>query len=78
MEIQVARNDIYQSIREIILTARHSVKQAANFTMVQAYWQIGKQIVESQEGEKRAKYGTSLLKFLAEKLTDEFGMSFSA
>jgi len=77
MEIQPTQNDTYQSIREIILTARYSVKKAANFSMVQAYWQIGKQIVESQEGEKRAKYGTSLLKFLAEKLTDEFGMSFS-
>ena len=45
--------------------------------MVQAYWEIGKQIVEAQGGEERAGYGKGLLQFLAEKLTNEFGKSFS-
>jgi len=45
--------------------------------MVQAYWQIGKQIVDAQGGEDRAEYGMQLLKFLAERLTNEFGISFS-
>ncbi|MCL1989512.1 MAG: PDDEXK nuclease domain-containing protein [Defluviitaleaceae bacterium] len=76
MEIQVTQNEIYQSIREVILTARRRVKKSVNFNMVQAYWEIGKQIVEAQDGEKRARYGSNLLKFLAENLTAEFGVSF--
>jgi len=76
MEIQIARNNIYQSIREVILTARRNVKKSANFNMVIAYWDIGRQIVESQDGEERAKYGSGFLKFLAENLTAEFGVSF--
>jgi len=76
MEIQVAQNDIYQSIREVILIARRNVKKSVNFNMVQAYWAIGKQIIEAQAGKERAKHGSSLLKFLAENLTAEFGVSF--
>ena len=75
MEIQKAQNDIYQNIRKVILTARHNVKKSANFNMVIAYWDIGKQIVEAQGG-KETKYGSGLLKFLAEELTAEFGVSF--
>ena len=44
--------------------------------MVQAYWEIGKLIVDAQGGEERAEYGKSILKFLAESLTAEFGVSF--
>ena len=76
MEIQVAQNGIYQNIRAVTLTAKHNVKKSANFNMVIAYWDIGRQIVEAQDGNERAKYGSSLLKFLAEKLTAEFGVSF--
>jgi len=76
MEIQVARNDIYQNIREVILMARQNVKKSANFNMVLAYWDIGRQIIEAQNGEERAKYGTGFLQFLAENLTVEFGVSF--
>jgi hypothetical protein len=37
--------------------------------MIEAYWLIGKQIVEAQAGNERAEYGTQLLKFLSEQLT---------
>ena len=46
--------------------------------MVEAYWNIGKLIVEEeQKGEKRAEYGNFLLKELSEKLTNDFGKGFS-
>lgn len=45
--------------------------------MVQAYWQIGKLIVEEeQKGKKRAEYGSFLLKELLEQLTTEYGKGF--
>jgi predicted nuclease of restriction endonuclease-like (RecB) superfamily len=77
MEKSHTQNEVYQNIREIILTARHGIKKTVEFSMVQAYWQIGRQIMDAQGGENRAEYGTQLLKFLAEKLTHEFGVSFS-
>ena len=46
--------------------------------MVEAYWQLGKRIVEQeQRGKGRADYGTQLLKSLSKELTDEFGKGFS-
>lgn len=46
--------------------------------MIEAYWQLGKRIVEQeQRGKGRADYGTQLLKSLSKELTDEFGKGFS-
>lgn len=67
----------YQTIRDLIAKARHQVKVAVNFTMVDLYWSIGKRIVEEEQaGESRAEYGKALLKQLAKQLTDEFGRGF--
>lgn len=46
--------------------------------MVEAYWEIGKSIVEQQGGEERAAYGDALLKELASRLTEDFGKGFDA
>ena len=46
--------------------------------MVQAYWNIGKRIVEEeQKGGERAAYGTETLKNLSKKLTSEYGKGFT-
>jgi hypothetical protein len=50
---------IYQSIRETLVPARTKVYAAINFAMVEAYWNIGRQIAEAQ-GE-RAEYGKQLM-----------------
>lgn len=45
--------------------------------MVEAYWQIGQLIVEEeQQGNNRAEYGSGLLKYLAQRLTTDFGKGF--
>lgn len=67
--------NVYQNIRETVLTAKNKVYTAVNFGMVEAYWSIGKQIAEVQ-GE-RAEYGKQLLKYLSEQLTLEFGSGFN-
>ena len=46
----------YSEIKKILTNARNKVYQTANFAMVEAYWQIGKSIVEEQNGEERAEY----------------------
>lgn len=52
----------YSEIKEILISARNKVYQTANFAMVEAYWNIGKSIIEEQGGNEKAEYGTGLLK----------------
>ena len=50
---------------------------AANVAQVLTYWEIGRHIVEfEQGGEARAAYGHRLLADLADSLTGEFGKGF--
>jgi hypothetical protein len=70
---------LYHGIRDVLITARKQVRQAINDTMVQAYWQVGRLIVEDEQGgEKRAEYGKRVLPELAKRLSTEFGEGFSA
>lgn len=67
----------YQNIKEILEKARSTAYRAVNFAMVQAYWQIGRVIVEEeQKGEERAEYGKGLIKELSIKLTKDYGRGF--
>jgi len=52
------------------------VYAAVNSAMVEAYWDIGRRIMEAQEGQ-RAEYGAGLIKYLAKRLTAEFGKGFT-
>jgi predicted nuclease of restriction endonuclease-like (RecB) superfamily len=66
-------------IQSILHTARQKSYSAVNFAMVEAYWKIGRRVVEEeQKGKGRADYGTQLIKSLSDSLTDEFGKGFSA
>lgn len=69
---------LYHTINQIIEEARNTVYHTANFTMVQAYWNIGRAIVkEEQNGKERAEYGQELIRQLAQKLSKKYGKSFS-
>jgi len=75
----VKKDDLYLNIKNILQTARDSAYRQVNFIMVEAYWNIGKKIVdEEQNGEDRAKYGANLIKELSKQLTTDFGKGFSA
>jgi len=70
---------LYQEVKQIIDESRNTVYRAANFAMVQAYWDIGKKIVEEeQNGAERAEYGKALVKQLSARLTIEYGKGFTA
>ena len=65
-------------IKNILAQARQKAYSAVNTAMVEAYWQMGKRIVEQeQHGEQKAAYGEALLKNLSIALTQEFGKGFS-
>ncbi len=58
--------------------SRKNAKTAVNLSMVYAYFEIGRMIVEEeQHGANRAAYGTQLLKELSAYLTKNFGKGFS-
>lgn len=70
--------DIYSEIKEALLLSRNQAYSAVNFAMVQAYWQVGRIIVEhEQDGKLRAEYGKAVLQEISEKLLQEFGSGFS-
>ena len=48
-----------------------------NFAMVEAYWNIGKSIVEQQGGEDKAEYGVRLIEELSKQMTNDFGKGFT-
>ena len=45
--------------------------------MVEAYWNIGRVIVEKQGGNNKAEYGTAFNKKSFKKMTKEFGKGFT-
>lgn len=70
---------LLEALRGLILQARQRVLATANVAQVQTYWQIGRHIVEFEQGGKtRAVHGKALLIRLAESLTQEFGKGFDA
>jgi predicted nuclease of restriction endonuclease-like (RecB) superfamily len=76
-DIILSEDSIYGQIKEILTAARRKAYSAVNFAMIEAYWLIGKQIVEAQTGNKRAEYGEYLLKYLSKQLTNDFGKGFT-
>ncbi len=68
----------FDSVRSILAEARQKAGASINYIMVEAYWQIGQQIVEEeQKGQARAGYGQALIKELSKRLGDELGKGFS-
>ncbi len=68
---------LYQRISDVLADARGRAYRAVNVAMVQAYWEIGRIIVEEeQQGATRAEYGTYLLDELSQRLTAGFGKGF--
>ena len=75
--IQKSGNHFILDIKQIVSAARQKAYSAVNSAMVEAYWLIGKRIVEEeQQGKERATYGEEILKTLSIELTNEFGKGF--
>jgi len=76
--MEIDKSGLYADIKSILEQARGNAVRAVNFSMVIAYWEIGKRIVEDdQQGNDRANYGEHSLKDLSKKLTIDFGDGYS-
>ena len=60
------KNEIYKKVKDY----------SKNKSDLNAYFEVGRLIVEAQGGEKRAKYGNKLIKEYSEKLTKELGKGY--
>ena len=61
------KNEIYKKVKDY----------SKNKSDLNAYFEVGRLIVEAQGGEKRAKYGNKLIKEYSEKLTNELGKGYT-
>jgi len=67
------------ALRQLIADSRQQVLRAVDAVQVQTYWQVGRHIVEfEQGGAQRAAYGQRLLPQLGQALSTEFGRGFDA
>ena len=77
----IVRSDssgFFDKITDLLKQARKKVVKTVNQTMVVTYYEIGKMIVEEEQGgNKRAEYGKNILKELSQRLSVEFGKGFS-
>lgn len=71
-------SSLFQSVKTILDTASRNVYRAANSAMVAAYWEIGRLIVEEEQGGSlKADYGKNVSRELSANLTMEFGRGYS-
>lgn len=70
--------ELIQRIGQIINEAKYNIAKSVNTNMVQAYWNIGRYIVEFEQGGSfKAKYGEALLTNLSKDLKLRFGRGYS-
>jgi len=75
---KLPQTNFYQDIRKILESARKKVAISVNSAMIEAYWNIGRIIVEEeQKGANRAIYGDYLVPRLSEQLSKDFGKGFN-
>ncbi len=74
----LAKRNIIEDLRNIVAEGRQSAYRAVNKLAVQTYWNIGKRIVEEEQGgENHARYGSRLIASISSILSQEFGAGFS-
>ena len=66
----ISKNYI-KEIKTILKNARQKAYTAINSAMVEAYWKIGRRIVEEEQS------GKEILQNFSKKLTEEFGKGYS-
>ena len=71
-------NNLIAQIGDLLRQGRRQAAYAVNNILVQTYWQIGKYIVEFEQGGlEKSEYGSKLLDRLSKDLTVMYGKGFS-
>ena len=76
--MNLINNNIIEQIKDIIINSRNKISYEINNTMVLAYWNVGRIIVENeQNGNIKAEYGKQIIKDLSKELRKILGSGFS-
>ena len=76
---QLRKASLSERVIALVEGARQKVATAANLAQVYTNYEIGRQIVEEEQGGKRrAGYGEKIIEDLSTKLTARFGRGWSA
>lgn len=69
---------LFAQIKQMLDNARRNIAHTVNAATIEAYWQVGKYIVEyEQAGNVKAEYGKGVIDRLSKRLTVEYGGGFS-
>lgn len=69
---------LFTQIKQMLDDARKRIVHTVNTTTIEAYWQVGKYIVEfEQNGNSRAEYGKGVIQSLSKRLMAEYGEGFT-
>lgn len=78
-QFMLEKNNIQmiEEIKDIIISSRNKIAYEVNNTMLLAYWNVGRIIVENeQNGNIKAEYGKQVLKELSKELRKILGSGF--
>ena len=68
---------LHRGIADVVASSRAAAARSVNALMTATYWEIGRRIVEfEQGGEGRAAYGEALIRRLGADLSQRFGRGF--
>ena len=67
IKYELINNEIYKRVKDY----------SKNRSDLSTYYNVGKLLIEAQGGEKRAKYGDSLIKEYSKRLTLELGKGYT-
>ena len=76
--IETRATQLAEKIEVLVTEARRKVASVANTAQVYTYYEIGRYIIEDEQGGKtRAEYGKGVLKRVSERLTERLGKGWS-
>ena len=76
--IETRATQLAEKIEILVTEARKRVASVANTAQVYTYYEIGRYIIEDEQGGKlRAEYGKGVLKRVSERLTERLGKGWS-
>ena len=76
--IETRATHLAEKIEVLVTEARQKVASVANTAQVYTYYEIGRYIIEDEQGGKaRAEYGKGVLKRVSERLTERLGKGWS-
>ena len=77
--VKVKKVDLAERIITLVEEAKRKVVSAVNVALVYTYYEVGRMIVEEEQGgKKRAQYGKAQLQELSQKLTVQLGKGWGA